>query len=108
MLSAAAALGVYNAQQHNKDKRQRIAFTIWINTPAGLRTAYCLLDSGAESSFIQQRWAKQHLPDVDSPVRQVKAINDTFIKSYGRRETQITVGDAEGAVRDHTDRKSVV
>lgn len=77
-----------------------MAFSLWIETPKGPVEAFCLLDSGAESSFVQQRWAKQYLPDIDATVRQVRAINDTTVKSYGSRRLHLTVGDANGELRD--------
>ena len=61
------------------------------------------MDSGAESGFIQQHWAKQYLPDIDSPVCQVRAINNTTVKSYDSRQLDLTIGDADGDLRDHTE-----
>ena len=86
MLSAVLALGVNTAEQPDNDTERSqkcIAFTIWIQTPGGLEPAHCLLDSRVEGNFIQQQWAKQHLPDIDSTAQQVKAINDTTVTSYG-------------------------
>lgn len=103
MLSAVSALGLFSTQQDPSRRRKRRAFTVWITTSNGPQCAYCLLDSGAESSFIQQRWAKQYLPDIDSPVRHVKAINDTTVQSYGTRELNLTVGDSNGGLRDQTE-----
>ena len=102
MLGAATALGIA-AMQPDQPERKHLAFTIWITTPKGPKEAYCLLDSGAESNFIQQRWAKQYLPDIDSPVRQVRAINDTTVKSYGSRELNLIIADADAEFRDHTE-----
>ena len=62
-----------------------------------------MLDSGAESGFVQQHWAKQYLPDIDSPVCQVRAINNTTVKSYGSRQLDLTIDDADGNLRDHTE-----
>lgn len=62
---------------------------------------HCLLDSRAEASFVQQHWAKQHLPDIDSPVCQVTAINDTTVKSYGSQELHLTIGDTHAELQDH-------
>lgn len=86
--------------QSEPSRRKRMAFSLWIETPKGPVEAFCLLDSGAESSFVQQRWAKQYLPDIDATVRQVRAINDTTVKSYGSRRLHLTVGDANGELRD--------
>ena len=86
--------------QPKSTHRKRMAFFLWIETPRGPVKAFCLLDSGAESSFVQQRWAKQHLPDIDSAVRHVRAINDTTVKSYGARKLHLTVGDTVGELRD--------
>lgn len=86
--------------QPESTRRKRMAFPLWVETPRGPIEAFCLLDSGAESSFVQQRWAKQQLPDIDSAVRQVRAINDTTVKSYGTRSLHLTVGDAKGELRD--------
>ena len=82
MLGAATALGIV-IMQPDQPEQKYLTFTIWITTLKGPKEAYCLLDSSAESNFIQQHWAKQYLLDINSPVWQVQAINDTTVKSYG-------------------------
>ena len=106
MLSAALALGVNTAEQPDNDMEKPwkcIVFTIWIQMPEGLKPVYCLLDSGAEGNFIQQRWAKQYLPDIDSTAQQVKAINNTTVTSYDGWELQLIIGDANSALCTHTE-----
>ena len=103
MLGAATALGIKATQPDSERQRKRIAFPIWVGTPNGPRRAWCLLDSGAESGFVQQRWAKQYLPDIDSPVCQVRAINNITVKSYDSHQLDLTIGDADGDLWDHTE-----
>ena len=102
MLGAATALGIATIQP-DQSEWKHLAFTIWITTLKGPKKAYCLLDSSAESNFIQQYWAKQYLLDIDSPVQQVRAINDTTVKSYGSWELNLIIADADAEFWDHTE-----
>ena len=61
------------------------------------------MDSSTESNFIQQCWAKQYLPDIDSLVQQMWAINNTTVKSYGSQELNLIIMDADVEFQDHTE-----
>ena len=56
-----------------------------------------------ESNFIQQYWAKQYLLDINSPVWQVQAINNTTVKSYSSQELNLIIMDADVEFQDHTE-----
>ena len=102
MLGAATALGIATIQPDQPEWKY-LAFTIWITTPKGPKEAYCLLDSSMESNFIQQYWAKQYLLDINSPVWQVQAINNTTVKSYSSQELNLIIMDADVEFQDHTE-----
>jgi hypothetical protein len=59
-----------------------------------------LVDSGAEVSFVNQKWAKQHLPDSEALPRTVKAINEQTVRSFGAHQITLEMTDSEGNVRE--------
>jgi Reverse transcriptase (RNA-dependent DNA polymerase). len=76
-----------------------IAFHIEITTPQGPVNAWALMDSGAESNFISQRWVKEHLPDETSMPRRVKALDGHEISAYGHRILEVIAEDNNGMRR---------
>jgi transposase InsO family protein len=81
--------------------RFAVAFDIELQTPKGKVTAWALLDSGAECNFMDQRWAKQHLPKPSTPMRRVHALDGHEIMSYGKHRVLTSVADKEGLRREH-------
>ena len=54
VLGAATALGIKATQPDSEHQQKCIAFFIWVGTSNDPRHVWCLLDSRAESGFIQQ------------------------------------------------------
>jgi hypothetical protein len=79
VISAAIALGIEGRRRSDR----AIASEISIRTPKGLTKAWALLDMGAENNFIDQTWAKTHLPDTQISIRRVHALDGHHITSVG-------------------------
>lgn len=96
-LYAAAALGIDQKRKNG----QALACESRIATPEGPCTAWTLIDSGAEKSFVNQKWAKQHLLDTETLPMPVHAMDGHAVNSFGSRELEIELIDCRGIVRQH-------
>ena len=76
-----------------------LACRVLIDTQSGQLPVWSLIDSGAERSFISQRWAKQHLEDTEETPRLVTAVDGHKIQSYGSRNLDLELTDASGTRR---------
>ena len=97
MVCAAAALGLGRDRQ----SRFAVAFNIEMQTPKGRVTAWALLDCGAESNFVNQGWAKRHLPQAGTSTKRVHALDGHEIMSYGKHRVLTHVADQKGLAREH-------
>ncbi|OQD64946.1 hypothetical protein PENANT_c409G07288, partial [Penicillium antarcticum] len=59
-----------------------------------------LVDSGAEASFVNQKWAKQHLLDSEAIPRTVRAINEQTVRLFGAHELLLEMTDSAGTIRE--------
>jgi hypothetical protein len=89
VLSTASTLGLNTRRQNEK----LLSFPVKVHTPKGKTQAWALLDYEAENSFIHQRWAKEHLPDAETPPRSVLVMDSYYIQSYGTRQLEISILD---------------
>ena len=77
-----------------------ITTRVQIETPTGHITAHVLIDSGAETNFLSQKWAKTYLPDTPtSRPHKVKAVDGHRIQSYGGRTLVISATDTNQFTR---------
>jgi hypothetical protein len=98
VLGAAVALRL----PEKRNSPQAIACEVLLETSQGLRTAWVLIDSGAESNFINQKWTEQYYPDSPSKPRKVKALDGRRIRAYGQHKLSVHAEDADGLSRNHT------
>lgn len=96
MISAAIALGIEGRRRSDR----AIASEVSIRTPKGLTKAWALLDMGAENNFIDQTWAKTHLPDTQISIRRVHALDGHHITSYGERKLSVLATDSHDITRE--------
>ena len=98
MFGAAAALGI----DYQRKSDQAIAVELHLTTPSGLKSAWTLIDCGAESNFVNQKWVDQHLPNSLRKPRKVQALDGHRIKAYGQHKIPVHAQDANGLNRTHT------
>ena len=98
-LAASAALGLDGIKRESK---LAFACEVSIETDDGEQTAWALIDSGAEKTFVSQNWVKQHLPHANAgPSKPVIAMDGHTVYSYGSHELDSELRDSRGIVRSH-------
>jgi hypothetical protein len=97
MYGFAAVLGL------KTERRSEWAFEceVEVSTREGTQLARALIDSGAQRSFVYQRWAKQHYEDSATPPRLVIAMDGHDVQSYGAHDLDLEMRDSAGVVRNH-------
>ena len=93
----AIALGAIEA---NQDKEKAFVCQAVVNLADRAIPVSIIVDSGAEVCFVNQRWAKQYLPDSQAMPRTAWAINEQTVRSFGAHQMTLEITDSAGTVRE--------
>jgi hypothetical protein len=66
-----------------------------------MKCTCALLNSGAESNFVSQKWVKMYLPDSVHTSKKVQALDGHKITAYLHHNLSVRVTDTQGLAHQH-------